>query len=245
MYDFKRHKIDFESKVFDKIYYHYNTSEILFKNDGPMKSKATIFVLKIITVLIIFMFFSYHLFIWIKPNINFVPFSLYMDQIKVFSICKKNLNKDLEPNETLLRTNSSISFDKNRNFNSNNNNKNQEFSCSMTNKNFHFEDDMVFNKIFNHSTKNKQIFDKKISGLTNSGIDNDKFRIDRILFEKIIKASINKNDSFVKTMMKINKNINFTNKQKIKHKNLTNTNLMKNKILVENLQRNIRKVLIL
>jgi hypothetical protein len=46
-------------------------------------------------------------------------------------------------------------------------------------------------------------------------------------------------------MMKINKNINFTNKQKIKHKNLTNTNLMKNKILVENLQRNIRKVLIL
>ena len=255
---FKRYEdlIDFENIESDKLYYNYNSSEILFKNDVHMNSKTTIFVLKIITISIIFTFFSYHMFIWIKPYVNFTPISLYLDQIKLFRFCKgkQNLNKLSDSNLTLLKTNSSNVFDKNSNFNINNNNENMLFS--MTDNYLNFEnlqdkEEIEFKKLFNdkHMTNLKNIENKNMFSLVNSELDNekiklDKLRINRILFVRIIKASLNKNDSFIKAMLKINKKPCYKyNKLRIKHKNLTSSVLMNKNILSENLKRNISKML--
>lgn len=255
----------FENKKKYNIYSISNsTTTFYFKNELQMKSRTAIFLLKIFTISIIFTFFSYQIFTWLKPYISLMPITFYLDPIKQKFYPRHQANFYSASNETLLKldhtnSNSTLVTTPTNTFNKSNNNSRkavQPFSNELmfdtykNNKLYSAESE--FERDVNNylDEKLKNYFKLNDVREWNVKEDNllkfDEFRIEATLFEKIVRASMNikKNRKFIRIMLKTNKNFNIFYRHKIKHKSLIRSFALNKKIIFKNLKKNFSKLAI-
>ena len=215
----------------------------LNKNDSI--HKTTIFIFKIITISIIFLFFFYQIFIWFKPYCNFISIiTSLIDPIKgklglnrLYSQSDANENASLLSNEEfsseINSNNNSNHFDFSNNmifvmFDINQHNDYEKQYAKALELNKHYSSKNEFEKqvesIFKETlfefvnTKNPESEETRVFNL----LKFEKFEINQKSFEKALKASLFRHKLLALVKKRIKKSSNLfykmSNRSKLKRK---------------------------